>query len=421
MKRIHFFITLQLIYFLFLFSYYNFISVSYSYMGFTHEINYEKLLIGYLFCLFGCLYYYFYITDYFDRLICFLLILFFTFPNSILYAFELSNFTIVFWAFICIIITHSILRVKPLFKIRYEISNGFIYLLIWSLLILLLIPVVYTHGIHFRLNMLFLEDIYDVRRISRVNNTMISVYSYFWLAKVICPLAIIYGKEENKKILMSFSFIVLVYLFMTTGHKSVLFSLLIIFAFYFGRNNIKNKCESLVKYSFYLFVGIISISIFANINEPQSLLIRRLFFIPALLNIHYFDFFDNNQIFYSNSYLSFLLDYPYPKDPPHLIGSYYYNSEEMSANNGYISDGFANFGNIGIFINIVISSILFRRFKVYSVPPKYLGLLFIMLYAIQGSSLSTVLLTHGGFLIYILIPLIFNRSRSNIDNINEQK
>lgn len=419
MKKINTFAILQIIYFIFLYSYESFISVSYSYMGFLHEIHYLKLFIGYILFLTTSIYYYYFINNYFDRLLCFLLILFFTIPNCILLAFELSNLEIVFWSSFCVIITHQILRLKPLIKIRYNLSNNFILIIIWSLLIICLVPVVAAHGIHIRLNMLLLDDVYDVRRISRLNNTMLSVYSYFWLAKVICPLGIIYGNEQKKKLLMIFSSLVLIYLFMTTGHKSVLFSILIIFAFYFGKNEMKNKFRVIVKSSFILFLAIILLTVAFKINEPQSLLIRRLFFIPAILNFYYFDFFDNNYIFYSNSYLSFILDYPFSKEPPHLVGSFYFNSEEMSANNGYISDGFSNLGNIGVLINIIISSMLFRRFKIYNVPPKYLGLLFIMLYAIQGSSLSTVLITHGGLLLYILIPVVFNNSRTEGNFKNE--
>ncbi|HEI4071828.1 TPA: O30 family O-antigen polymerase, partial [Escherichia coli] len=148
-----------------------------------------------------------------------------------------------------------------------------------------------------------------------------------------------------------------------------------------------------------------------SINILESLFIRRLLFIPALLNTYYFDFFDNKFVYYSSSYLSSIIDYPYDRPIPEVIGLNYFNSDEMSANNGYISDGFANAGSIGIFINIVLASILLKIFKDYDVNPKYAGLIFVSFYAIQGSAMSTVLMTHGGILLLILVPMVLGRRK----------
>lgn len=68
----------------------------------------------------------------------------------------------------------------------------------WALLILCLAPVISAHGVKFNLNA-FYFDVYDIRRESRENNTFFSVYGYFWLAKVICPIGIIFALERKKR------------------------------------------------------------------------------------------------------------------------------------------------------------------------------------------------------------------------------
>lgn len=54
-----------------------------------------------------------------------------------------------------------------------------------------------------------------------------------------------------------------------------------------------------------------------------SMFIRRVFFVPGKLSYDYFDFFaENHFIYWSNSFLSHFIEYPYSLPLAELIGNY---------------------------------------------------------------------------------------------------
>lgn len=407
MHRTFYLIKTIFIFLLLFFSYQTLISNNFSYMGFINSFSFSRSIPA-LFFTFLLLVTLTFVISPFSKFVASLFLIFVVFPNVALYCSMGGDWRIVLWSILCIPITLIIFNFFP--KIKFIVlKDKQVSILLWSLLVICLIPVLLAHGVRFNLSVFYL-DVYDVRRESRLSNTMLSVYGYFWLAKVICPIGLVYA-IERKKILMVITFIcVLFYLFMTTGHKSVFFTVILIFVMYKGGEDFIKKNNYLLNGAILLFcISIILTQVF-NVITFESLFIRRLLFIPALLNTYYFDFFNGKFVYYSSSYFSMFLDYPYDRPIPEVIGLNYYNSEEMSANNGYISDGFANLGDIGVFINIIMGALILKIFKDYNVSPKYAGLIFVLFYAIQGSAMSTVLLTHGGILMLFLVPMVLRRN-----------
>ncbi|MGL1106050.1 hypothetical protein ACSTLM_17915 [Vibrio parahaemolyticus] len=392
-----------LIYVILFLSYKCFVADKFSYMGFEDNLNFTRFIFSVLFVFLSTITFEI-VKDSFTRFIIALLFVFVTAPNMVMYSFMGGDIRIPVWSFLCIPITSVILNLFPPIRVP-SISSKKTEYLMWALLILCLAPVISAHGIKFNLNA-FYFDVYDIRRESRENNTFFSVYGYFWLAKVICPIGIIFALERKKAFMLIIFSMILMYLFMTTGHKSVFLTVLIIMGLYFGKPCYESKVNYFLSACLLLFISVRVVSYFSDFILPESLLVRRLFFIPALLNIFYFDFFDNNYVYYSSSYLSYFMDYPYSATIPQVIGQHFFNSDEMSANNGYLSDGFANFGSVGVFFNVLISSLVIKIFKDYNVPVKYSGLIFVTFYAIQGSAMSTMLFTHGGLLLVLLVPFV---------------
>ncbi|WP_282249838.1 hypothetical protein [Vibrio campbellii] len=395
-------IKLIFIYVVFFMSYKYMIVPKFNYMGFSDNFDVGRLFFS-LFVLFLSVTTFALTKDGFAKFILALIFIFVTAPNLITFIFMGSDYRIPIWSFLCIPITSFVFAFIPRVTIP-SMKELHVEYLLWFLIFACVLPVILAHGVKINIDV-FMFDVYDVRRLSRENNTFASVYGYFWLAKVICPIAMIFSLERKKKLMFSISFLILVYLFMTTGHKSVFLTVLIIIALFSGSQNYYRKTSYLLTCCVVLFFSIRLLSHVSGFILPESLFVRRLFFIPSMLNIYYFDFFDSNFVYYSSSYLSAFLDYPYSKTIPQVIGYQYFNSEEMSANNGYISDGFANLGDMGVFINIVLSALVLKVFRDYEVPVKYSGLIFVTFYAIQGSAMSTMLFTHGGLLLMLLTPL----------------
>src|SRR5690606_25476842 len=149
-------------------------------------------------------------------------------------------------------------------------------------------------------------------------------------------------------------------------------------------------------------------------NYLWILTIRRIQFIPALLDICYLDFFNGKPLIWSESVLSAVVDYPYEFKHTHLIGENYFLRAEMNANNGLISDGFMNLGSVGVFINISIISIYFMFLNSLKISSKYTGLFFLTTLSFVSSSTSTVFLTHGGIFLLIISIFILRRTSGTI-------
>lgn len=137
-------------------------------------------------------------------------------------------------------------------------------------------------------------------------------------------------------------------------------------------------------------------------------------FVPQILDYCYYDFFNNNYLYWSNSFLKGVLNYPYDVTSPRLIGEVYFNKEDMAANNGLISDGFSNAGWIGVLITIFIFNGFMLIIKNCKIDSKFFGVYFFILYGFITTAISTVLITHGGFLL-LLISFFLLREKKTIE------
>ncbi len=145
-----------------------------------------------------------------------------------------------------------------------------------------------------------------------------------------------------------------------------------------------------------------------NNNMFKSMFVRRVFFVPSLLNEYYFDFFKNSHTYLSQSIFSGLFDYKFDVNPPHLIADVYFHKPKMSANNGLISDSFMNFGYWGVVLYSFIFSIIFAFMNSLKLNPKYFGLFIFYMFTFISSAFLTVILTHGFFIVilsaFIILP-----------------
>jgi len=144
-----------------------------------------------------------------------------------------------------------------------------------------------------------------------------------------------------------------------------------------------------------------------NNNMFKSIFVRRVFFVPSLLNEFYFDFYKDSHLYLSHSIFSSFIDYNYDMSPAHTIADVYFHKPKMNANNGIISDGFMNFGYAGVVIYSLIFSLIFAFINSIKLNPKYFGLFVFYMLTFISSALLTVMLTHGFFLVLIFTFIIF--------------
>ena len=154
----------------------------------------------------------------------------------------------------------------------------------------------------------------------------------------------------------------------------------------------------------YLSIIVISLLIYM-INESNiffgSLLLRRVYFVPAQINYFYYDYFSlNSFILWAESKLTLgLIDYPYSLSTTHRIGLEYFNSENTGANTGWIGSGYAQLGFMGMMIYSFIIGLIFSYINSFSKGINkniIVAIMIIPLFSLTLSSdLPTALVTHG--------------------------
>lgn len=271
-------------------------------------------------------------------------------------------------------------------------------------------PFLVTFGPYIDLNNLVLSNIYGSREIeARLSNRFMD-YAYSALTNVILPLLLIISILHKKFLKTTIAITMLLFMFLVGGHKSVFFATFLLIYFYYGNYSRKIK---------YFFLAILLVLCSVAIYYYQShdlflfaLITRRIFFIPAILDIGYFDFFRGHPIFWSDSILRSVLEYPFELLPRNLIGRHVLLNPFTNANSGIISDGFMNFGIIGSVINIFFVSCIFAILNTLNLSHRFFGLIFLLFFTFLSTYFFTTMITHGGLLFLVLAHLFLKNSRS---------
>lgn len=285
-------------------------------------------------------------------------------------------------------------------------------LLVSGGMMLFLVGWYFISGAKFNLSF---SSVYEFRaENAELSSKGLLAYTNNWTYKVFSIFFISYFLWKRNWLLVALGCLAQVVFYGYSAHKSVLFSLLLVFGiwFWFSRSD---KAYVLPLGLIFVFCG--SLFFYFTFDHVMlgSMLIRRLFYIPAYLTYQYFDFFSNNQfVYWSNSFLSGFIDYPYDLSVSMMIGQH--EGSGGGANNGYISSGYAHFGYWGVFIYTVIFAFVLRFLDVVT---KKTGVLWLSLAvsiiplrdALISSDLFTTLLTHGLVVIVFLILLIKKNTR----------
>ena len=271
-----------------------------------------------------------------------------------------------------------------------------------------IIPYLIVYGPYINLKNLILLEVYQTRSIMGKLSNPYFGYTYSIFTKIFIPLIIIFGLELKKNIWILTGIIYLLLFYLFGAHKTVYVGLIVVLVFY--RFSFIKSVKFLLKYSSILILACIFLA-FVGYDYPWILTFRRVHFIPTLLDICYTDYFQDNFLYWSNSILKNFIDYPYDVRTTNLIGEVYFNRPDMSANNGLVSDGFMNFGAIGVFINILLVSLYFMILNSLKIPAKYFGLFVLVIFSFISSSLFTVLLTHGAFALLLVAIFLLNEKK----------
>lgn len=399
-------------------SYIFILSENFAYYGYALNFDWLRYIFSwalYLLALHSVNVNLLYIKDYFSitfitGLLCPILVLFGLDGSKPLYPVLISLL-----CFFLILASYKIMN-NLFFSGRIRnVKNGQYYAVSISAALVLYLLIWYPiSGVTFNLNF---ADVYALRR---ENNALsdggIFTYLNFWVLKVFAVFLLAYCLLKKKPLLVSVMLSVFVFYYAANTHKSVLFTPVLILGiwFYFSKN--------LKIYVFPMALSsiiILSLVSFLALDDIwlSALFSHRVFFIPSNLTFSYFDFFSQNEfLWYSNSFLSGVVEYPYEKPLVYLMGDYS-GIDGSAANNGYISSGYAQ-GGVGVcvvysvligmmisFIDTVVrsgSAPIWFVLALFSVPMRDF---------LINMDLLTTILTGGMFWSVVLIYFSMGRAR----------
>jgi len=376
------------------------------------EFNFLKYIFVSIFVFFTIRFFKNQLLDSFSRNILGLLLILDFIPSSIFYSSTSDSFWQIYLFHIILFYSLAItLKVKFKINLITFKKNQVLYFLI---LITLIGTLPYLRYIkHIDLNNLLLKDVYITRIKFRELFDTYSGYTHSWFSRVIIPIIFVLALKYKLKSIAILNTILLVFLYLMGAVKSVLLGSVLVIIFYFINKDkiLPFLTKALI---FMLIFSIIMIPfVIHDRNFFGVIVFRRMMFIPQVLDYCYYDFFNNNYLYWSNSFLKGFLSYPYDTTSPRIIGEVYFNKEDMAANNGLISDGFSNAGWIGVIITLFLFNGFMLIIKNCRIDSKFFGIYFFILYGFITTAISTVLITHGGLLLLIISVFLLREKKTN--------
>lgn len=221
-----------------------------------------------------------------------------------------------------------------------------------------------------------------------------------WTTKIFTIILLAFALLNKRYTIVALLLVLQIILFGITSHKSVAVYPIFALGLYIFRDSNKILLYILLSLIFLLSLCLLSFLFFDDLIL-SSLFIRRVFFVPALLNYNYHEFFTaNGHVYWSNSVFSSFIKYPYSLPPVNMIGSVYYGLPEMAANTGFLGTSYMHFGFPGMtFISLAVG-LLIKLMDTFSRGGKpvwfYLSFIAVPFFSLFNSAaLLTSLLTHG--------------------------
>ena len=293
---------------------------------------------------------------------------------------------------------------------RLRLSPRIFWGAVALLCIALSVILVSTFGLRFDLPGLL--EVYEVRMDFReVSAGRLTDYSVNWLINVIFPLFIALGLIKRNIPLLILGVAGQLFIFSNTGFRSALFSSGFIVVLLIALYGSGRFFGMLVIWGATALVAVTwLLDLLMNTPIFSSMFVKRLIITPGILTCWYYDFFsDNPKAQLGHSILRGIVDYPYDRVPPLLIGRYYFGREETHANANLWADAFANFGFGGMAVfTLALMLILWlfdslmhkRGFKQLTLAVLLLGM---PAFTLSNAALITSLMTHGILLAWMIL------------------
>lgn len=297
-----------------------------------------------------------------------------------------------------------------------EASKPMLIILFFVSLYTLLIMSIQNIGNVSLSTLINLKEVYDIRENATYNLGM--NYFYSWQTKVINPFLLIYFFKKKSKLGVISISIFQTWLFLLTGHKLVLFNLLVtILILIFIRKKFIQRLSIVTIISINIVLIISALEIFITKNSfIVDYFVRRVFLVPAQISYYYYEHFSINSFRYWQDtifYRIFNIDSD-GINTSNIIGEIYFGSKEVNAVSGFLGAEYANAGILGLLLALIILFIIFFFINKFSltVDTKVIIIVFISpIYSLWNSAILTTVLTGGMALAIVIISQIRNEKK----------
>lgn len=241
-----------------------------------------------------------------------------------------------------------------------------------------------------------IDDVYDLRMEAREFNMPTLIKYLYSFSGNIIPICMIYYMSKKKMTMTFFLAFVGLLNFSIAGSKSTLFRILLCFSLLYIQ---KFDYKKWMMPSF-LTISLLSIIEFKllNLTNISSILIRRVFYIPNLLDSVYYDYFKNDEPYFFDTSKFTQLQFN--------IGGDIFGNDAMRCNNGFFTDAYVNLGIAGCFVYPFIFAVLIKILEGACIGHyKYIAVFsaFLFVTTLESTFFTTSLLTHGLFLMILTL------------------
>lgn len=391
------------------------ISDKFSYMGFTCTYRIEKIFTVTL-ILIAMLFVNYFIKDKFIYAVWNIIYIYLFAGEMIYYQYtDNANITQPISIGMILIGLVFVSRVKKHFKPILVVKNVEFSLTMLSGILIL--PFIILYYKYIDIKNIFLINVYETRALFRKVSIPLTGYIMAPLVRIILPVLIVNNIEKKKMLKTLMFFCMIIYVYLCGALKSVFFGLIALLLFYPGSYH-KKVITFLQGICFCTFFGVAIALGFDNVFLLDSF-IRRLFFIPPYLNNVYVDYFTDNFTYLAHSAFNIGgLDNTFGPSLSMYVGEKVMRLDGFNANVGVFTEGYISFGYIGSIIFAFCICCMFLWIKMNKIDSKYFGIVFVYIYYLNTSFISTLLLTHGLFFFLIFSTLFL---REDINRVNKIK
>lgn len=250
--------------------------------------------------------------------------------------------------------------------------------------------------------------VYDFRRVASSN--LPAIYGFITpnITKVLLPFSLVLAVAGKNIIAAFLSILGSILMYGMLHHKGIIFYPIIVLCVYYIITKSDRFLLTIIASSnLILFISWID-TLIGGVTYIATIILRRMYFVPASANFGYYDFFSKNKfVMLSNSKITMgLIDYPYKEPYQSLLGKLG-GFDEMWANTGWIGTSYMHFGYWGMLLFALFIGLLFNCIDSLAKSrgnALVTGLVLIPFFSLFISSdLPTALLTHGILLTIFLL------------------